>query len=111
MVELNIVNGFQDAHLEVSKGEPVEICPEGGESVQVDPALHIRAISEGAVVGSRIGFVTKFKNRDTINFELTLKRDGDAWTLRNFSQPGSEEMIQRDTENPKVPVEIGPDGQ
>ena len=111
MVEFNIVNGFPDAHLEVSKGEPVEISPEGGESVRVDPVLQIRAISGNKAGNSRIGFATKFNDRDTIDFELTLKRDGETWTLRNFSQPGSEEMIERDTENPKVPVEIGPDGQ
>lgn len=111
MVEFNIINGFPDAHLEVSKGEPVEISPEGGQSVRVDPALHIRVISGETVIRSRIGFASKFNDRNTIDFELTLKRDGETWTLRNFSQPGSEEIIERDTENPKVPVEVGPDGQ
>lgn len=111
MVEYNILNGFPDAHLEVSKGEPIEISPEGGEIVRIDPAIHIQAISGEAVIRSRIGFVTKSNDLDTVDFELTLKRDGETWTLRNFSRPESEVMSKRDTENPKVPVVIGPDGQ
>ena len=81
------------------------------ENIPVDRDVQISAISGDKAGNSRIGFATKFNDRDTIDFELTLKRDGEAWTLRNFFQPGSEEMIERDTENPKVLVVIGPDGQ
>jgi hypothetical protein len=117
MIEYDVRNEFgEDTYIRVedidiygNKVTPLtKIVPGSSYGVVGGKTIGVRAISGAEEVECRIGLNTDAER----GYRLTLKRDGKMWQLKNLEQPfKQEELITRDTSNPKVPIDVGPNGQ
>ena len=115
MIEYVITNKFDNAFLKTDDPEKCEIGKKESAIIPTEKGLRIQAVSTESlkVRGCSIRFNTKTEEKEELvnDFQLTVKREGDAWILEEFSHPETEFGSRPGPDNPVVPVEIGPDGQ